>query len=224
MPTDPRFDALRSRLLSRPRPGAWLGLVIRAFPAAGDPDGPPHWLVAGWRADEDGLVPRLPEFAAIASPDRERALAELLVHLPPGAPVHLTTPERVDAALLAEMVLEVDRTLQPWHRAGLRAFADAHREADRARIRARYTDREEGWERMRAGLLGAAVPTRAGAAAGAAVGPVGPVGPGAHDAADGGGPDGGPAGPADGGSPGGDGAGGAGGDGAGGDGAGAGGD
>jgi hypothetical protein len=154
MADDPRFETLRARLLARPRPGAWLGLVIRAFPADGADDGPPHWLVAGWRADEDGLVPRLPEFAAIASPDRERALAELLVHLPPGASVHLATPERVDAALVAQMVLEVDRTLQPWHRDGLRAFVDALREADRARIRARYTDREDGYERMRATLLG----------------------------------------------------------------------
>jgi hypothetical protein len=154
MPDDPRFETLRARLLPKPRAGAWLGLVIRAFPPAGADDGPPHWLVAGWRADDDGLVPRLPEFAAIASPDRERALAELLVHLPPGAPVHLTTPERVDAALVAQMVLEVDRTLQPWHRDGLRAFADAQRDADRARIRARYTDREDGYERMRARLLG----------------------------------------------------------------------
>ena len=197
MATDPRFEALRTRLLSRPRPGAWLGLVIRAFPAAGDAGGPPHWLVAGWRADGDGLVPRLPEFAAIASPDRERALAELFVHLPPGAPVHLATPEQVDAALVAETVLEADRTLQPWHRAGLLAFAEAQREADRARIRARYTDREEGWERMRARLLGGSVARVEGPAAGAG---------GRHEADDGG--EGGPGGVADGGAPGGDGAGG----------------
>jgi hypothetical protein len=156
MADDPRFETLRARLLARPRPDAWLGLVIRAFPAAEADGGPPHWLVAGWRADENGLVPRLPEFAAIASPDRERALSELLVHLPPGASLHLATPERVDAALVAQMVLEVDRNLQPWHRDGLRAFVEAQRAADRARIRARYTDREDGYERMRATLLGGA--------------------------------------------------------------------
>jgi len=76
MTADPRFATLSKRLLARPRPDAWLGLVIRAFPAAGETgEGPPHWLVAGWRADDDGLVPRLPEFAAIASPDRERIRA-----------------------------------------------------------------------------------------------------------------------------------------------------
>jgi hypothetical protein len=89
MPTDPRFDALRARLPPRPRPGVYLGLVIRAFP----------------------VTPRL---------------------------------------------LEVDRRLQAWHRAGLRAFVDSHREADRGRIRVRDTDREAGGARMRAGLLGGA--------------------------------------------------------------------
>ena len=176
MAEDPRFATLSRRLLARPRPGAWLGLVVRAFPAAdgltdGSADGPPHYLVAGWRAGEDGVVPRLPEFAAIASPDRERALAELLVHLPPDAPVHLITPGHVDAALVAEMVLEVDRHLQPWHRDGLRAFADAQREADRARIRARYTDREAGYERMWRSLVGRTSPPAPGPFADADAGP-----------------------------------------------------
>lgn len=165
MSGDPLLATLRRRLLVRPRPGAWLGLVIRAFPLTDrdEPaprnerprtdDGPVHWLVAGWLADADGLVPRLPEFAAIASPDRERALAELLAHLPPEAPVFLTTPERVDAALVAELVMAVDRNLQPWHRDGLRAFIEARREADRALIREFYTDRDEGFERLRQRLL-----------------------------------------------------------------------
>ena len=176
MTVDPRFATLAKRLLARPRPGAWLGLVIRAFPAAGD--GPPHWLVAGWHADEDGLVPRLPEFAAIASPDRERALAELLVHLPPEAPVHLVTPERVDAALVAEMVLAVDAHLQPWHRDGLQAFVDAQRRADRERIRGRYTDREAGYERMWRTLVGGAAGAGAGPAQPGGSEPGGEGGPG----------------------------------------------
>ncbi|MFM1988873.1 MAG: hypothetical protein RJA99_1830 [Pseudomonadota bacterium] len=186
MSVDPRFATLSKRLLARPRPGAWLGLVIRAFPAAGEAgDGPPHWLVAGWQVDDDGLAPRLPEFAAIASPDRERALAELLVHLPPEAPFLLVTPERVDAALVAEMVLAIDAHLQPWHRAGLLAFVDAQREADRARVRARYTDREEGYERMWRTLVGGA--------AGDGAGPAQPGGPeaGGEGGSGGGGPEGG---------------------------------
>lgn len=73
------------------------------------------------------LIPGLPPEVgpAIPPPDRQQALAELLVHLPPGASVHLATPERVDAAPVAQMMLEVDRTLQPWHRDGLRAFVAA---------------------------------------------------------------------------------------------------
>ena len=164
MSSNPLLATLRRRLLVRPRPGAWLGLVIRAFPrddpqaSPGDErprtdDDPVHWLVSGWLADADGIVPRLPEFAAIASPDRERALAELLAHLPPEAPVFLTTPERVDAALVAELVLAIDRNLQPWHRDGLRAFIEARRDADRALIRELYTDRDEGFERLRRRLL-----------------------------------------------------------------------
>jgi len=149
------LHALRTRLLARPRPGCWLGLVIRAFPATDDPSGGPvHWLLAGWAPDAGGLYPRLPEFAAIASPDRDRALAELFVHLPPAEPVHLVSPERVDAALVGEMVLAVDRHLQPWQRDGLQAFVAAQREAERERIRARYTDREAGFERLMRGLPG----------------------------------------------------------------------
>jgi hypothetical protein len=151
-PSD-RLRLLRTRLLASPRAGAWLGLVMRAFPAAGD-EGPPHWLVAGWAPAPSGLYPRLPEFAAIASPDRDRALAELFVHVPPEAAVHPVSPEFVDAALVGEMVLAVDRNLSDWHRAGLRAFVDAQRAADRARIRARYTDREDGFERFQRRVIG----------------------------------------------------------------------
>jgi hypothetical protein len=113
---------------------------------------PVHWLAAGWRPDQSGLYPRLPEFAAITSPDADRAFAELAVHLPPDARVHLVSPAHVDPALVAEMVLEVDRNLQPWHRDGLREFIDARRRADRQAVRERFTDRDEGFERLRRAL------------------------------------------------------------------------
>lgn len=175
MHPDGWLDTLRTRLVARPRADAWIALVIRAFPATAAPDGatggrdgdaaapadddgPPHWLVAGWPPAEGGLRARLPEFAAIASPDRDRALAELFVHLPPGAVACLVTPEVVDAALVAEMVLAVDRNLAPWHRRGLAAFVDAQRAADRRRIVAGYTDREPAFERLRRGLAGDAGP------------------------------------------------------------------
>jgi len=140
---------LRARLLPQHRPGCWLGLVIRAF--GGEL---PHWLVAGWAADAAGLYARLPEFAAIASPDADRALAQLFAHVPPDAGVFLVSPEQVDAALVAQMVLAVDRNLQAWHRDALQAFVAAQREADLARIRDRYTDRDDGFERFARCLTG----------------------------------------------------------------------
>jgi len=146
---------LRTRLATRPRADAGRARVMQAFGGAGDASGgPAHWLAAGWAPQPDGLYRRLPEFAAIASPDRDRALAEVLVHVPAPATVWLAAPDTVDAALVAETVLAVDRNLQPWHRDGLRAFVAAQRAADLARIRARYTDREDGFERLRRTLLG----------------------------------------------------------------------
>jgi hypothetical protein len=114
---DALLHALRTRLLARPRPGSWLGPVIRAFPAADDASaGPVHW--------------------------------------PPAEPVHLVSPDRVDAARVGERVLVVDRHLQPWQRDGLQAFVAAQRHAQREPIRARCTDREAGFERLMRGLPG----------------------------------------------------------------------
>jgi hypothetical protein len=120
--------------------------------ASADAQAPVHWLAAGWRPDETGLYPRLPEFAAIASPDADRALGELIDRVPAAARVHLVSAHHVDPALVAEMVLAVDRNLQPWHRDGLRAFIDARRLDDRQVIRARYTDRDVGFEQFRTRL------------------------------------------------------------------------
>ncbi len=79
---------------------------------------------------------------------------QLFAQVPPDARVLLVSPEQVDAALVAQMVLEVDRNLQPWHRDALQAFVDAQRAADLARIRGRYTDRDEGFERFAQRLTG----------------------------------------------------------------------
>lgn len=143
---------LRTRLVASPRPGAWLALVVRAW--AADGHGPAHWLVAAWAPDAAGLIPRLPEFAAIASPDRDRALAELFAHLPDGVVAHPVSTPHVDAALVGELVLEVDRCLAPAQRDALARFVAARRDADLAAIRARYTDREPGFERLVRGVLG----------------------------------------------------------------------
>ena len=149
----------RARLLERPEPGAWIGLVVRAIDAGPQQDGgagpgtPAHYLVGAWPPGPDGLYPRLPEFALIASPDGARALRELFAHLPPNERIHLVDERVADAVLLAEMVLVCDRNLQPWLREALERFVVARRAALRARVAERYTDREAGFERFRRRVL-----------------------------------------------------------------------
>lgn len=149
----------RARLLEHPEPGGWIGLVVRAIDARTHEQvdarthTPPHYLVGAWTPGPDGLYPRLPEFAAIASPDGARALRELFVHLPANARVHLVDERVADAALLADMVLVCDRNLEDWQREALEDFALERRAALRAEISRRYSDREGGFERFRDGLL-----------------------------------------------------------------------
>jgi len=150
----------RVRLASRLEPGCWIAIVAKAIDAATRDAGamrehtPPHYLVGAWAPGRDGLHPRLPEFAAIASPDGERALRELFAHLPPKVRVYLTDEHHVDVELLARMVLECDRNLEAYQREALERFAERCRQALHARIRQRYTDREGDFERFRDRLLG----------------------------------------------------------------------
>ena len=150
------LDEARRRLLTEPRPGCWLGFVGRAIDAHEDGTwrSPAHFLVGAWAPDARGLYPRLPEFAAIASPDATRALRELFIHLPPDARVLLVDERHADAALLARMVLACDANLEPYQRAALEAFVAARELRLDAAIRETYTDREGGFERFRGRLLG----------------------------------------------------------------------
>lgn len=160
MSGDDALRAARLRLRDRPVPGGWLATIVRAIePATRDVGDlrehtPAHFLVAGWAPQPGGLFLRLPEFAAIASPDGTRALAELFVHLPPEVPVHLVDDLVVDPALVAEMVLTCDQHLEAYQRSALQRFVDARRAALRDTIAARYTDREAGFESFRARVLG----------------------------------------------------------------------
>lgn len=150
------LDEARRRLLTEPQPGCWLALVVRAIEARDDGTTrtPPHFVVCAWAPDGRGLYPRLPEFAAIASPDATRALREVFVHLPPEARVLLVDERHADAALPARMVLACDSHLEPYQRTALEAFvAGCELRLDEA-IRAAYTDREGGFERFRGRLLG----------------------------------------------------------------------
>jgi len=130
----------RGRLLDRPVAGCWLGLIVRAIEPGvrpsvqGEVRTPAHYLVGAWAPSPAGLYPRLPEFAAIASPDSTRALRELFVHLPSQASVHLVDEAHADPALLAEMVLLCDRNLEDYQRDALTSFAAGRRESLRRSI------------------------------------------------------------------------------------------
>jgi len=158
--SDDWLQEARTRLASRFEPGCWIAVVAKAIDAATRDAGavrertPAHYLVGAWAPAQGGLYPRLPEFAAIASPDGERALRELFAHLPPKVRVHLTDEHHVDVELLARMVLECDRNLEAYQREALERFAERCRLALTERIRQRYTDRETGFERFRDRLLG----------------------------------------------------------------------
>ena len=70
------------------------------------------------------------------------------------ARVALVDEEHADALVLAQMVLACDRNLEDWQREALQHFV-ARLEARRLdEIRARYDDREAGFERFRGRLLG----------------------------------------------------------------------
>jgi len=80
----------------------------------------------------------------------------LLRQLPDGAVLFLAGRDDVDAALAAQILLEADRNLEPYQQDRIAAFVAAERERMKDAIAARYTDRDAGFERFRARVLGAA--------------------------------------------------------------------
>lgn len=151
--------AARRRLRARWSPACWLGFLVRAVPpqTIEAPEGrihlPAHYLVGLWPPTEGPPV-LYPEVAAIASPDADAALLELLRHVPGDEPVHLLRAEQVDTRLLADIVLATDRHLEAYQRAGLEAYVAAQGAARAQAIARLYTDREPGFEAMKARLLG----------------------------------------------------------------------
>jgi len=131
--------------------------VARVVPAATQAqDGalvhtPDHYLGAAWPPPLHGLT-RFPQVVVIGSPSSDNALAELFVHLPPDARVHLVGLEHVDAALAAQILRDTDRNLEEYQRRAIDAFIEAQRKDDRARIAERYTDRDAAYERFRGAL------------------------------------------------------------------------
>lgn len=153
------FLAATRRLARAPGPGVWIGAIRAAFDAVAEPvpggveRHPPHWLVALWEPPPPHELPsRWPAVAAIASPDSRAALVQLAARLPAGATVWLT-PQEPDWALVGRIVLLSDRHLHPVQRRELQRFVEAREAADREHILQAYTDRDAGFEAMKARLL-----------------------------------------------------------------------
>ena len=155
------FAQATRRLARQYEPGAWVGAIRQAFDASSEasPAGierlPPHYLVALWEPLREGqfLLPRWPAVAAIASPDAQAALLELVSHVPPPARVWLTD-DAVDWAMVAGIVLRTDRHLEPYQQRELENFIADRRQADARHIAQTYTDRDEGFEALKSRLFG----------------------------------------------------------------------
>jgi hypothetical protein len=151
------------RLAPRPSATTCIGVCVHVIDAGKHVEAgtrvatPDHWLAAAWAPP--GLGPsRWPEAVAIGSPTATHALDLLLRQLPADATLFLAGRDDVDAALAAEILLEADRNLEPYQRAGVASFVEAERARTRRAIAERYTDHDAGFERFRARVLG--VPSR----------------------------------------------------------------
>jgi hypothetical protein len=152
------FDpAQRARLAARYATGCWTAAVVHAIRAATSQPGgspvstPDHYLGAAWAP---GAPTRYPDVVVIGSPSADNAIAELLVHVPADAKLWLAGRDEVDFALAAEILLAADRNLETYQRDALASFVDAERARTRADIASRYDDRDPGFERFRARLVG----------------------------------------------------------------------
>lgn len=151
------------RLVSRLSDSTFIGVCVHVVTASRHAEGgsfvatPDHWLAAAWPPPAAGPS-RWPEAVAIGSPSATNALDLLLRQLPAQATLFLAGRDDVDAALAAEILLEADRNLEAYQRQGIARFVEAERARTRHVIAERYTDRDAGFERFRARVLGA--PTR----------------------------------------------------------------
>ena len=154
------FVQATRRLRADHEPGLWVGAIRQAFGegeivlAERIERYPPHYLVALWEPLAEGVpvLPRWPAVAAIASPDSQAALVQLMRHVPADSRVWLAR-ETIDWALVAEIVRLSDRNLAPYHHVELERFIAERRREDEAHIRAAYTDRDEGYEAMKRRLF-----------------------------------------------------------------------
>jgi hypothetical protein len=147
------------RLAARFAPECWIVLCVRVVAAATRETAdaltstPDHFLAAAWPPPASGPA-RWPDAVVIGSPTATRTLEELLRHLPAEASLYLAGLDEVDAALAAGILLAADRNLEPYQREAIEAFVDSERERVQSAIASSYSDRDPGFERIRAVVLG----------------------------------------------------------------------
>jgi hypothetical protein len=145
------------RLAARWSSDAWTGVCVRIVTATTREERgervavADHFLAAAWPPAGRGPS-RWPEAVSIGSPESHHALFELFGKLPPHARLYLASPDEVDAALAAEVLLASDRNLERYQRDALQAFVAYERQRTRDAAAARYSDRDAGFERFRTRL------------------------------------------------------------------------
>jgi hypothetical protein len=162
-PPEPQQDALQElarRIAAHWTPECWFAFVIEALPESIEQEGedtvhhPPHYLVGVWEPVSAPPLGQLPNAAAIVSRTAQHAAAELLRLVPKDAKLLMLKREAVNAALIADMILCADSTLDDYYRSALEAFVVTERERWRAMIASDYTDRDEGFEKFKSALFG----------------------------------------------------------------------
>lgn len=166
-PPDPNDDAMQDlarRIALHWTPDCWFAFVIEALPESIEQEGedmvhhPPHFLVGVWEPVSAPPLAQLPNAAAIVSRTAQHAAAELLRLVPQDAKLLMLRREDVNAALIADMILCADSTLDGYYRSALEAFVVTERERWRAMIASDYTDRDEGFEKFKSALFGKLTP------------------------------------------------------------------
>ena len=150
---NPDHDSLATeeflhRLARHYRPGHWVGGVRKAFgavtevadtPAADLESHPPHYLAALWKplSPAQPFLQRMPAHAVLVTPDPVAAVRGLLVEVPSGERLWLTTAG-IDWALVAQIVMLGEKNLAPYQYRELGNFAKAEERALMAAISVHY--------------------------------------------------------------------------------------
>jgi hypothetical protein len=140
-----------ARLSPAWEPGAWIGVTRHVFGPLTEVGTdevvevhPPHLLLALWRPQrlDQPFLGRWPHMVWLSKGDSVQTSLELLRQVPSPDRLWLT-PEDIDWALLAEIVLRSEEGLRPFHHRELERFIAAEREATSQRISRSYSDEQQ---------------------------------------------------------------------------------